>query len=203
MPIRGPTATGPGSPGASSNGGWSIGRLSRSPVTPSAWHNLPGPAHRSLTRAPAADDHSVQAPGRLESSYQHRASRRPGVADDVQTPVQPVDAVDIGAADGTEHRRVARGRAPKTVRGGVEAVVGLGLDDDAAYAVDEQGRPDQGAGRLRSRPPQKIGQLAQGRAERSMRSQMRAMIGGSWAGSSRARKPRGAPASASAAPAAA
>lgn len=48
MPMRRPAATATGSlPASTRNGGSSRGRPSSAPVTPSAWHNRPGPPHNT------------------------------------------------------------------------------------------------------------------------------------------------------------
>ena len=54
-----------------------------------------------------------------------------------------VAPVHVGVPRRAEHRPVARRGAGMGVRGGLAPVVGLGLDDDAAAAVDEQGAADQ------------------------------------------------------------
>jgi hypothetical protein len=69
-------------------------------------------------------------------------------ADEIEAPVDAIGAVDVRTAGWTEHRRVAQGGAAEAVRGRVLAVVGLGLDDAAADAVDQQQRADQRTGDL-------------------------------------------------------
>ncbi|CAN7697332.1 hypothetical protein LJR290_005707 [Variovorax sp. LjRoot290] len=66
-------------------------------------------------------------------------------ADEVEAPVDAVGAIDVGAPRRPEHRGVALGRAAEAVRGRVVAIVGLGLDDAAADAVDQQRDADQQA----------------------------------------------------------
>ena len=72
-------------------------------------------------------------------------------ADEVEAPVDAVGAVDIGATRRPEHHRVARRVAGVAVRCRVVLVVGLGLDDRPADAVDEHARADQRARDLERR----------------------------------------------------
>ena len=96
-------------------------------------------AHGSPPRA-----HLLEADRRLERAHEHRrADALFSAADEVEHPVDPVAAVDVRAPCRPEHRRVASRRAGKAVRGGIVALVGLALDDDAADAVDGQERAEQ------------------------------------------------------------
>jgi hypothetical protein len=89
--------------------------------------------------------HDLKTRLRLQGADQHRVA---GIfaADQVQAPVDAVGAVDVGPADRPEHRRVAGGGAVEGVRGGILVVVGLGLDDPSADAVQRQRPADQVAG---------------------------------------------------------
>ena len=54
-----------------------------------------------------------------------------------------IGAVDIDKAGRSEHHGVARRRSPVGMRRRLGVVIGLDLDDDAADAIDQQGRADQ------------------------------------------------------------
>ena len=121
-------------------------RLSSRPI-PSACVSLPGPLQRSSSRATRRRARMTSMPvERLQRPDEHRGARIHVVADGVEQGVDAVGAVDVGDAGRPEERRGARRQARPGVRGGLGAVVGLGLDDDpggvavAHDAADEVGR---------------------------------------------------------------
>ncbi len=111
----------------------------------------------------AALGHQLEADGRLERAHEHRLARAHlGTADDVQAPVDPVRAVDVRAPGRAEHRAVARRQAAEGVARGVDAVVGLDLDDGSADAGHEQRRADElGGDELGAAPEEGGGQAGQ------------------------------------------
>jgi hypothetical protein len=54
-----------------------------------------------------------------------------------------VGAVDVGIARRAEHDGVALGAAAEGMRRGVCLMIGLDLDDDAAYSLEQQRRADE------------------------------------------------------------
>ena len=110
IPIRGPATTSTGDAGArSSNGGASSGSPSCSRVTPSAWQSRPGPAQSSRgSSRPRRSRISSSPVRRLERPDQHRRGAPRLLADEVEAPVDPVRAVDVGVTGRAEHGGVAR-----------------------------------------------------------------------------------------------
>jgi len=96
-----------------------------------------------VVEAPALA-HQVEAVSWLERAHEHRVRNSLAFADEVQAPVDPVRAVDVGVAWRPEHRSVPLGAAAVAVTRRVLVVVGLDLDDPPAYAVDQQRDADQG-----------------------------------------------------------
>ena len=92
---------------------------------------------------PPAPPHLTEPVRRLERADQDGVGDALGLADEVDAPVDPVRAVDVGVPRRPEHRGVSRRQAAVAVRRRVLVVVGLELDDPAADAVDEERRPDQ------------------------------------------------------------
>jgi hypothetical protein len=62
--------------------------------------------------------------------------------------VDAVGEVDVGVAGRAEQNPRALGQADIGVAGGIVGLVALGLDDDAAAALEEQRAADQVAGNL-------------------------------------------------------
>ena len=93
---------------------------------------------------------------RFERADQYRVCDAFRLADEVQAPVDPVRAVDVGVAGRPEHRLVALRPTAIAVRRRVFVVVGLELDDDPADAVDKQCRPDQLGGELVHAPREEL-----------------------------------------------
>ena len=87
--------------------------------------------------------HGVESVGRFDGADQHAGTVAGLAADGIQAPVNAVRAVDISVPGRAEHRRIARPWATMAVRGGIVDVVGLGLDDAATDAVDQQQHADQ------------------------------------------------------------
>ncbi len=100
-------------------------------------------AEQAIRLYPAPGPHGRQSRARLERPDQDRAGDALALADEIETPVHPIGAVDIGVAGRAEHRGIACRAPAKTVRGGILVVIGFDLDDPSADAVDEQFRPDQ------------------------------------------------------------
>src|SRR5438874_2972588 len=114
-------------------------------------------AEETLVLEPPPAAHRLQAVGRLERADQHRVGDALGLADEVDAPMDPVGAVDVGVAGWAEHRSVPGGAAAVAVRGRVLMVVGLELDDLAADPVEEEGRADQLLCNLMHRTREEIG----------------------------------------------
>ena len=91
----------------------------------------------------ASRPHRFEPFGRFERPDQYRARDVDLLTHEVEAPVDPVRAVDVGVAGRPEHRRVARGPSTKAVRGRILVIVRLDLDDHASDAVEEQRRADQ------------------------------------------------------------
>src|ERR1700730_7590156 len=87
--------------------------------------------------------------GRLQGPNQDSRTVARFAANEIQTPMDSVGQVHVRAAGRPEHHGIARRRAGKTVRCRVLAIIGLGLDNDSAHSVDEQGHPYQAASDLR------------------------------------------------------
>jgi hypothetical protein len=103
-----------------------------------------GPGAEEQRRVePAAHAHPLETVRWLERPHEHRARHTLLLADEVETPVDAVRAVDVRTAGRAEHRCVAGGAAAKAVARWILLVVGLDLDDPAPRAVDEQYRADQ------------------------------------------------------------
>src|SRR6266568_3392318 len=100
-------------------------------------------AEQAIRLYPAPGSHGHQSRARLECPDQNRAGDALALADEIDAPVHPIGAVDIGVAGRTEHRCVARRASAETVGRGVLVIISLDLDDPAADAVHEQLRPDQ------------------------------------------------------------
>jgi len=96
----------------------------------------------------AAFAHARQSVRRLQRADQHPGAVPGLAADEVQAPMDAVGAVDVGVARGAEQRGIARPLATEAVGGRLGAVVGLGLDDAPAHAVDQQRDADQPARHL-------------------------------------------------------
>ena len=91
----------------------------------------------------AAAAHRGETSGRHQGANQDRAGAVLGFADEIDTPMDAVRAVDIHAARRSEHHRVARGRAAIAVRRRVALVIGFNLDDRSSDTIDEKCRADQ------------------------------------------------------------
>ena len=87
---------------------------------------------------PAALVHPLEAVHRLQRAHEHGGRALLRLADEIEAPVDPVGAVDVGVARRAEHRRVSRRSPPKAVARGIRPVVGLDLDDRPADAIDEE-----------------------------------------------------------------
>ena len=100
-------------------------------------------AQLSQVLHPATLPLQLDAGGRLERANEDRLGIVPAAADEVQAPVDPVRAIDVRVARGTEHRRVAGGAPTVGVTRGVFLVVGLDLHDRSPHFVHEQRCTDQ------------------------------------------------------------
>src|SRR5204862_1700132 len=87
--------------------------------------------------------HRLDAGERLERPDQNRVRDALRLADEVETPVDAVGAVDVRVAGRAEHRRVALRPAAVAVSRRILVVVGLDLDDHAADPVDVELRADE------------------------------------------------------------
>ena len=82
--------------------------------------------------------HVLDASDRLERADQHSGRKSALIRDDIEAPVNAVDAVDVRDSGLTEHRLVARGAtdAKRGVRGVVvRSYVRFGFDDPAARFI--------------------------------------------------------------------
>src|SRR5262245_45573047 len=80
---------------------------------------------------------------RFKGADQHGTGAAGALAHEIDTPVNPVRAIDIGIARRAEHHSVACGWPAKAMRRWVGVVIGLDLDDQPADAIDSQRRTDQ------------------------------------------------------------
>ena len=151
MPMRGPVATAtsrqPSSRSRSSNGGSASGaRFISSPI-PSASVSFPGPEQSSRARiTAAAPGHLLDAPTRLQRPDQHRGGSALGLADEVETGVDPVGEVDVRAPGRPEQRCGSLRQPDVRMAGGIVALVALDLHDHAANSLEQQRAADQVAG---------------------------------------------------------
>src|SRR5690606_16999278 len=90
-------------------------------------------AQQSRHGLPATLLHFLHTPYRLQCADEHCAA---GPADDIETPVDAVGAVDIGMSRGPEHRTVPLRRPSETVRGRIVRLIGLSLHDDATDTAE-------------------------------------------------------------------
>src|SRR5258707_14324396 len=90
-----------------------------------------------LVAPAAAAAHRSEASGRHQGANQGRTGAVLGFADEIDTPMDAVRAVDIHTARWSEHHRVARGRAAITVRRRVALVIGFNFDDRSSDATHE------------------------------------------------------------------
>jgi hypothetical protein len=114
-------------------------------------------AEQSRIVKSATGAHHVEAVPRLERPDQHGARRPLLLANEVETPVDAVRAVDVGVPGRPEHRGVPLGSPPVAVSGGILVVVGLDLDDRTAHAVDEQRHADQVGRHVVNAPGEEVG----------------------------------------------
>src|SRR5204862_2609337 len=96
--------------------------------------------------ASPAPAHRVEPPAWLEGPDQDRGRRAVRLADEVETGVDAVRAVDGGTSGRPEERRGSLGQSDVRVAGWIVALIALRLDDRAADAVEEEGAADQLAG---------------------------------------------------------
>jgi hypothetical protein len=96
---------------------------------------------RVVEAAPLA--HQLEADGRLKRPDQHGRRASLLLADEIETPMDPIGAIHVCVSRRPEHGRVPSRAAAEAVRGRVVGVVGLHLDDPAADAVDEERDADQ------------------------------------------------------------
>ena len=144
--MRGPRDHhGVAAPARSSNGGASSGGRCSARVMPSAWQTRPGPEHSSRgSSRPRRCAHRVEALRSARSRGSARRRRGPprGRRSSGTSGCRRSGRRRRGPA-GRTSTRVARRRTGEAVRGRVFAVVGLGLDDAPADAVDQQHDADQ------------------------------------------------------------
>lgn len=93
--------------------------------------------------------------GRLQRPDQDRGGIALRFGDRVEQAVDAVGEVDVGVAGRTEQDPGALGEADVGVAGGVVRLVALGLDDDAADALEEERAANQVAGDLVNRAIEK------------------------------------------------
>src|SRR5262249_47284979 len=142
--MRGPTSTSIVSLRAKiSNGGWSSASPYCASVMPSAWHSRPGPEHNSRSSVTPRRRRIGKSLRRRQGADQHRAGAAVRLAYEVETPVDAVGAIDVGVARWAEHHLVAGGLPDEGMRRRIGVVVGLGLHDDAADALEQQRRADE------------------------------------------------------------
>ncbi len=92
----------------------------------------------------ASVSHLIEPVGRLEGANQDGAGAPFLLANEVETPMDPVRPIDVRVPRRCEHTRVPSCPSPaETVAGRILLVVSLGLHDHAADAVHEQRRPDE------------------------------------------------------------
>jgi hypothetical protein len=91
----------------------------------------------------APSPHLGDAVTRLEGADQNRFGKALGTAHEVETPVDPVRPVDVGAPGRAEHRCVPLGAPAKAMRRRVLVVVRLDLDDGTANVVYEELHADE------------------------------------------------------------
>src|SRR5947209_2104285 len=105
---------------------------------------------------PASFTHDFDTAARLEWAYQPRVAARLA-ANEIQTPMDAVGAIDIGMSGRPEHRRIALRAAAETVRGGLGVIIGFGLDDTPADAIGEHADADEIARHIERASPEEIG----------------------------------------------
>ena len=91
----------------------------------------------------AALAHQLDPLDRLERADQHRGADALGLADRVQTRVDPVREVHVGTARRAEQDAGAVGQADERVGGGLGVVIRLGLDDHPRRALVREHASDQ------------------------------------------------------------
>jgi hypothetical protein len=112
-------------------------------------------AQRPDLRSASPGLHNFNAMGRGQRPYQNRPARLRS-ADQIETPVHAIGAIDIDVADGSEHGAIAQRQPSETVGGGIAGLIGLRLHDHAADAAELKGRANQGAGRLWGRGAEQV-----------------------------------------------
>ncbi len=86
--------------------------------------------------------HEVEAVLRFQGTDQHGAPWC-HAAHQVQAPVQSIGPIHVDSAGWSEHGGIASRWTVEGVRGGIVAVIGLGLNNAPADAVDEELHADQ------------------------------------------------------------
>ena len=100
----------------------------------------------------AALPHRLQPPPRLERADQDGRRLPLGLGHRVQQAVDAVGEIDVRVPRRPEERRRPVGQPDVGVTGRLGDVVGLGLGDDPAHAVDRQAAPHQVARDLHNGP---------------------------------------------------
>src|SRR5262249_20267738 len=98
---------------------------------------------KALVPQPAPTAHDFEPDQRTDRADQHGARAAFLLADEIETPVDAIGAVDVGKARRSEHDGVAWSKPAIGMRGGIRLMVGLEFDDLATDAVEQEGRPDQ------------------------------------------------------------
>src|SRR5215468_8328959 len=95
-------------------------------------------AKEPLVLYAAAAAHNSESLGRHQGADQNCAGAVLGLADEIDTPMDAVGAVDIRMARWSEHHGVARGRSAIAVRCRVGVMIGLDFDDRSPDTVNEK-----------------------------------------------------------------
>src|SRR5206468_10674297 len=104
----------------------------------------------------AAPLHLLHAVHGLEGTDEDSGRGSLLLADEVEAPVHAVGAVHVRVAGRAEHGAVALVLAAEAVARRILLVVGLGLDDRATDAVDEERAADQGGRDLVHAPREEL-----------------------------------------------
>ncbi len=108
-------------------------------------------AQQSFVTLPAPRDHFRDTQRRFQRANQDAGSMPHFAAYEVQTPMQAVGQIYVCTSGRPIQRCVARCRSAETVRRRLPAIVGLGLHDHAAHAIDAERHSDQCARDARRR----------------------------------------------------